>query len=63
MTAAARFKQEDVKRAVAGVLKAGLLPSSIEIEPNGKIVILTSNAPSARSRNPWDDDEAPPVAA
>jgi hypothetical protein len=40
MTAPATFKQQDVKRAVAGVLAAGVKVGRIEIAPDGKISII-----------------------
>jgi len=57
MTAPARFKQEDVKRAVAGALGAGLRVGRVEITPDGRIVVHTDSeaAPSAAEPgNPWD---------
>ena len=57
MTAPARFKQDDVKRAVAGALGAGLRVGRVEIMPDGRIVVHTDSpaAQAARgSSNPWD---------
>lgn len=57
MTAAAKFKQEDVKRAVAGASKAGMRIGRVEIRTDGTIVLLTESDTSApASANPWDDD-------
>ena len=50
-----RFRQSDVTRAVKGAEAAGMHIGRIEIDPNGKIVILSeAAAPSARD-NPWDE--------
>ena len=40
MTAPARFREADIKRAAAGVVRAGLSIAKIEIDPTGKIVII-----------------------
>ena len=58
MTAPARFKQADVKRAGAGALSLGLTIARIEIEPNGKIVIIPGEPdPNAGNDNEWADLE------
>ena len=57
MTVAARFTKADMKRAVSGVVAAGLPIRKIEIDPNGKIVILTGH-PKIRpdeDNSEWDD--------
>jgi hypothetical protein len=60
MTAAARFKQEDITRAVRGVEKAGIRVGRVEIDRDGRIVILSeSAAPPAAAPNPWDDELKP----
>ncbi|WP_337846778.1 hypothetical protein [Sphingomonas sp.] len=55
MTAPARFKQDDVKRAVAGVAAAGIPVGRVMIDPNGNIVVEAA-APGAvtAKKNPWD---------
>jgi hypothetical protein len=51
----ARFKQADIKRAVRGVVDAGVRVGRVEIDPNGNIVIFTAEAPAARrGGNSWD---------
>ncbi|QZP07810.1 hypothetical protein [Caenibius sp. WL] len=57
MTAHVRFKQADVKRAAAGTIAAGLPIAKIEIDPNGKIVIITGSPKSASEVNEWADLE------
>ncbi|MCP3735664.1 MULTISPECIES: hypothetical protein [Sphingomonas] len=54
MTAPARFKQDDIARAVSGVIKGGMRPGRVEIDPNGKIVILSDTVAPAVEPNPWD---------
>lgn len=58
MTAPTTFKQSDVKRAVAGVLAAGMKVGRIEIAPDGKISIIpeSSSANSDAESNPWDKE-------
>lgn len=61
MTAPARFKKEDLARAVAGVTKGGMRVGRIEIDPNGRIVILPESVVVQVSgpTNPWDEDLKP----
>ena len=59
MTAAARFKQADVTRAVRGVVEAGMRVGRVEIDPSGKIVILSESAAPPARRNAWDKDLEP----
>lgn len=56
MTLPAKFTQSDVKRAVAGVTGAGLHIERIEIDANGKIIILTATGNPIRTGSSWDDD-------
>lgn len=55
MSAAARFKEADVTRAVRGAKKGGMMVGRIEIDPNGKIVILSETVAPPVDPNPWDD--------
>jgi hypothetical protein len=51
------FRQEDVKRAVAGVRKAGYEVARVEIEGSKIVVITTSAEPRAAADeegNEWD---------
>lgn len=57
MTAPARFTQRDLKRATAGVLAAGVDIARIEIDPNGKIVIIPGQPKNHRGTNEWADLE------
>lgn len=57
MTAPARFKQSDVKRATAGVVSAGLSVTKIEIDHTGKIVIITGKPKAIAETNEWADLE------
>ena len=55
MTAPARFKQADVSRALKAAAVVGLR-CRIEIEPNGKIVIIPESPEQPNRRgNSWDD--------
>lgn len=58
MTAPARFKQSDIKRAAAGVVAAGLSVARIEIDAGGKIVIIPGK-PTIQppNDNEWEDLE------
>ena len=56
MTAPARFKQQDVTRAVQGVIKAGMRVGRVEIDPNGRIIVLSESVAPVTERNPWDKD-------
>lgn len=54
MTAPARFRQSDVTRAIKAARAAGADDVRVELEPNGKLVILTGQLAKGE-RNPWDD--------
>jgi hypothetical protein len=53
VTAQARFTQADLKRAAAGVVAAGLAIARIEIDREGKIVII----PGATQNQSGNDNE------
>ena len=57
MTAHVRFKQADIKRAAAGTIAAGLAIAKIEIDPNGKIVIIPGQPKPESEVNEWADLE------
>lgn len=58
MTAPARFKQSDVKRATAGVVAAGLSVARVEIDLNGRIVVVPGKPTTpAKNDNEWEDLE------
>lgn len=58
MTAPARFRQSDVKRAAAGVVAAGLSVARVEIDAAGKIVIIPGKPTTPpRNDNEWADLE------
>lgn len=54
MSRAATFKQDDVKRAARGVVAAGLEVERIEIDREGKIVIIPRGSSSPTGANPCD---------
>lgn len=54
MTAPVRFTQTDLKRAVAGVKAAGENIARIEIDPNGKIVIIPGQPKTRQGKSVWD---------
>ena len=55
MSAAARFKEADITRAMKGAIKAGMRIGRVEIDPNGKIVILSESVAPPVDPNPWDN--------
>lgn len=55
MSRAARFRQADLTRAVKGARASGLSVQRVEIDPNGKIVILFGVGPAATGGNEWDE--------
>lgn len=55
MSAAARFKKEDLARAISGCTKGGMRVGRVEIDPNGKIVILSETVASPAEPNEWDE--------
>ena len=58
MSAQARFTQADLKRAAAGVASAGFAIARIEIDRDGKIVIIPSLTQSRLGNdNEWADLE------
>ena len=56
MTAPARFKQDDLTRAVRGLANAGMRVGRVEIEPSGKIVILSDAIAPVGKPNAWDTE-------
>lgn len=52
MTARVAFKQDDVKRAVKGAVDGGVEIGRVEVEPDGKIVII----PRSSAANDGDSD-------
>ena len=50
----AHFKQDDVKRAVKAVVSAGLPVGRVEIDSQGKIVIVCEGSALAHEKNDWD---------
>ncbi|MFT4015064.1 MAG: hypothetical protein QM682_17085 [Paracoccus sp. (in: a-proteobacteria)] len=49
-----RFKQADLTRAAMGVMEAGLEVDRVEIDQEGKIIIIPRGAASAVGANPCD---------
>jgi hypothetical protein len=53
--APAIFRQGDVTRAVRAVVAAGQAVARVEIDPDGKIAIITANGEVERKEeNSWD---------
>jgi len=57
MSAPARFTKADLKRAVSGVVAAGVPIKEIKIDPNGQIIILPGAANDKHSGGEWEDLE------
>lgn len=55
MTVPARFKQADVTRAYKALTSAGMRVGRVEIDPNGKIVMLSERMAPRKGPNEWDD--------
>ena len=52
---ACTFRQKDVTRAIRAARAAGVDIARIEIDPDGKIVIILGNGePDPREANEWD---------
>ncbi|MET4847183.1 hypothetical protein [Bradyrhizobium japonicum] len=50
------FKQGDVTKALKGAVKAGLSVQRVEIDKDGKIILITGEMlPSAATGNEWDN--------
>lgn len=56
MKSQTRFKQADLIRALKGAQAAGMRVGRIEIDPNGKIVLLREVGSSSYQNNEWDAD-------
>jgi hypothetical protein len=48
------FKERDVKRAARAVLAMGLNIARIEIDQDGRIVVVPGEPESEGDHNPWD---------
>jgi hypothetical protein len=52
------FKQRDVTKAIKGTVKAGIAVERVEIDKNGKIIIVTAKSEAASGnnleKNEWD---------
>jgi hypothetical protein len=53
------FKQRDVTKAIRGTVKAGIAIKRVEIDKDGKIIIVTAKAEDAVNgdnpeKNEWD---------
>lgn len=56
----ARFKTSDITRAFKGALAAGVECPRVEVDPNGRIVVLGDRPTAAAAvepgaPNPWDE--------
>jgi hypothetical protein len=57
------FKQRDVSKAVRAIVAAGVQIERVEVDRDGKIVIVTGKQLESLGRNEWDevlDDADPP---
>lgn len=58
MTAPALIRKADMKRLVAGIKAAGLPIAKVEVDPTGKIAIITGpNESRGKGMNEWADLE------
>jgi hypothetical protein len=57
MTAPARFREADIKRAASGVMSAGMTIARIEIDHTGKIVIILGQPIKVKDSGEWADLE------
>ena len=52
------FKKRDVKTAIAAAREAGLEVARVEVDKDGKIVVITGKAgTSVSGENEWDEDK------
>ncbi|MDI4664046.1 hypothetical protein K9U40_06845 [Xanthobacter autotrophicus] len=49
------FKQADIARAVKGVASAGVKVMRVEIDPNGKITVVTAEDAAPPAASPLDN--------
>lgn len=54
-TRPASFKQSDLTRAVRGVAAAGMRVGRVEIDPNGKIIVMAESPALAGRSGSWDE--------
>jgi hypothetical protein len=49
------FKQRDVARALRATTMAGMQPDRVEIDREGKIIVIFGKPLEDQERNEWDD--------
>ncbi|HEY1860484.1 MAG TPA: hypothetical protein VGG61_09035 [Gemmataceae bacterium] len=49
------FKQTDVTRAVKAVVAAGVEVARVEVDKDGRIVVIAGKPESNPASNPWDE--------
>jgi hypothetical protein len=52
--APATFRKADLRRAVEAVTAAGQIVARVEVDPNGKIVIVIAGELERREGSEWD---------
>jgi hypothetical protein len=52
--APATFRKADLRRAVEAVTAAGQIVTRVEVDPNGKIVIVIAGELERREGSEWD---------
>ena len=50
----ATFRKADLRRAVEAVTAAGQVIARVELDPNGRIVIVTTGELERKEGNEWD---------
>jgi hypothetical protein len=48
------FRQADVTRAIRAAVAAGVEVERVEVDKNGRIIVIAKGAGQAVSINPWD---------
>lgn len=50
-----KFRQRDVTKAVRAVVAAGVQVARVEVDKDGRIVVIAGKSESNPASNPWDE--------